>query len=87
MLFYWSHIFIDIENEIGENCENTKDNPIKQLASKLDDKKEDVLGKINELNMKNVSISKHNDSMKSNITKGGKVFETSKCEGISKSSI
>ena len=80
--FYWNRLFLDIEIEISENCERKEGNPIKELASKLHDKKEDVLGKINELDLKNISISKHNESLKNSITKGGKVFETSKCEGM-----
>ena len=56
------------------------------MTSKLNDKNEDVLGKISELDLKNISISKQNQSLKNNIDKAGKVFEDTKAGKIFESS-
>ena len=72
----------ETENKICENCESKDENPVKELASKLNDQNEDVLGKIHELNLKNISISKRNDSLKNNIDKAGEVFEDTKAGTI-----
>ena len=70
--------FVETENEFCENRESEDENPVKDLASKLNNENEEILGKIHELNLKNISISKQNESLKNSIDKAGKVFENTK---------
>ena len=80
------HIFfVEIEKEISEYCESKDEHSLKELAaSKLNDRNDYVSGKINKLNLSNISISKQNESLEHQIIKAGKVFEISKCEGMPK---
>ena len=58
---------------------------MKQVVSKLDNKNENLLGKANELSLKNISISKQNESLVNSITKARKIVDVPKFEGMPKS--
>ena len=70
-----------MENEICKD-ESKDDNPLKQLASKFKNKKEDALGKNHSLNLNNISFSEQNESLENNLIKGKKILEGLKCKGI-----
>ena len=80
------HIFfVESEKGVCGNCESEDEHSLKDLAaSKMNDRNDDVLGKINKLNLNNISITKQNESLEHQIIKAGKVFEVSKCEGMPK---
>ena len=76
--------FVETENEICEDCESKDENLLKEVASKLDNKKEDVLGKADELSLKNISISKQNGSLVKSIIKDRKIVDAPKFKGMLK---